>query len=114
MEFDPTPETNEDSIIKWQWGALFAALILFLPACLLSIKFFGTWKYGGVLSVCVQLFYIGMSSIINKISIGRVSGQKGYSKGTRAILMGTILLIIALVNMVTVLTPSLSKIIYPF
>jgi len=113
METINKPVTNEEIVIKRQWISFFAAFILFFLAGLISIKVFGVIKYS-VLGVCIPMLYLGTSSIKNRISIARLRGQKGYSRGTRAVIFGVIALVVSITYIVIVFTSSLSKIFLPF
>jgi hypothetical protein len=110
---DDAPKVDEKVIAKRQWTACIAAFILFSLACLISIKVFGVGKYS-VLGLCIPLLYIGSSSIKNRLSIVRVRGQKGYSTGTRAVIIGAIMIVFAIAYVIIVFTPSLSNRLLPF
>jgi len=105
--------TNEEVVIKRQWMAFIAAFVLFALASLISVKVFGVAKYG-VLGVCIPMLYLGASSIKNRVSIVRLRGQKGFSRDTRAVIFGVIMVVVAVVYIVIVFTPSLSDKLLPF
>jgi hypothetical protein len=107
------PEINEEIVVKRQWMAFIAAFVLFLVAGLISVKVFGVIKYS-VLGICLPILYLGASSIKNRISIARLRGQKGNSRGTRAVVFGAVMIVFAIAYTVVVFTPSLSDIFLPF
>ena len=83
MDTDNKPIINQEIVIKGQRIASIAAFVLFILADSISVKVFGVEKYG-VLGICIPMFYLGASSIKNRVSIVRLKGQKGYSRDTRA------------------------------
>ena len=113
MESDNITSEEEKIVIKYQWIAFVATFVLFFVAILISMRIFGTMKYG-MLTLSVPIFYIGLSSIKNRISVARLRGQKGYSRGTRAIIFGIVFLVGAVANIVIMLTPSLAERFIPF
>jgi hypothetical protein len=106
MDTNNKPVTNEEIVIKRQWMALIAAFVLFFLAGFISLKMTGVVKYG-VIGACIPMLYIGGSSIKNRISIARLRGQKGYSRDRRAVVLGSIMLIIAITYLVIVFIPFL-------
>ena len=113
METINKPVINEEIVIRRQWIAFVAMFVLFFLAGLISVKVFGVIKYS-VLGVCIPMLYLGTSSIKNRISIARLRGQKGYSRDTRAVVFGAIMLVMAIAYIVIVFTPFLSDIFLPF
>jgi hypothetical protein len=113
METINKPVINEEIVIRRQWIAFVALFVLFFLAGLISVKVFGVIKYS-VLGVCIPMLYLGTSSIKNRISIARLRGQKGYSRDTRAVVFGAIMLVMAIAYIVIVFTPFLSDIFLPF
>jgi hypothetical protein len=107
------PVTNEEIVIKRQCMAFTATFVLFALAGLISVKVFGAIKYS-VLGACIPMLYLGASSIKNRISIARLRGQKGYSRDTRAVIFGAIMLVVAIAYIVIVFTPALSSKLLPF
>jgi hypothetical protein len=113
METINKPVINEEIVIRRQWIAFIAMFVLFFLAVLISVKVFVVIKYI-VLGVCIPILYLGTSSIKNRISIARLRGQKGYSRDTRAVVFGAIMLVMAIAYIVIVFTPFLSDIFLPF
>lgn len=103
---DTKPVVHEEVVIKRQQIAVIAAFILFAIGSFISLRLFGVAKYG-VLGVCIPMLYLGVSSIKNRISLVRLRGQKTYSRDTRAIVFGVIMIAFAIVYMVMVFAPLL-------
>jgi hypothetical protein len=104
---------NEAVVIKRQWIAFVAAFVLFALASFISVRVFGVAKYS-ILGLCLPMAYLGISSIKNRVSIARLRGQKGYSRDTRAVIFGVIMLVLATAYVVIVFTPFLSSRFLPF
>jgi uncharacterized membrane protein len=83
----------ETRIIKWQYIMVFTAVLLLLLTWIISKQEFHTYKYA-VLITNIPILFISISSITNRVSIIRLKGQKGYQKGTQAVIYGIILIII--------------------
>ncbi|MFZ1039835.1 MAG: hypothetical protein WCA79_13765 [Anaerolineales bacterium] len=113
MDTDNKPIINEEIVIKGQRIASIAAFVLFILADSISVKVFGVEKYG-VLGICIPMFYLGASSIKNRVSIVRLKGQKGYSRDTRAVVFGIIMVVIALGYIFILFIPFLSERLLPF
>jgi hypothetical protein len=113
MQIDGGSETKEKTVTKKQYIVFAIGFVLFFPAALLSLKIFGTPRYGELVPV-VMMAYIGISSIINRISVLRIRGRHEPSKGKQALIFGFILLGVAVFIVLTIFVPSLSKIFFPF
>lgn len=114
IEANNIASVEEEFIIKRQWTAVIAAFVFLAVAILISVQVFGTVKYG-LLAPCIPMIYLGASSIKNRFSVLRAKGQKGkYSRGAYAIYMGVLILISVVIDIVVVLTPSLSGSFIPF
>src|SRR5215207_7407371 len=96
---------EERTIISWQYRALIIAILIFIVSVVvLRSVFHGTTKYAMVLTI-LPMFYIAFSSMKHRVSILRLRGQKGYSRGQRALLLGTILLIVEVATLIFFLSP---------
>src|SRR5215213_1719450 len=96
---DSKPAAHEETIIKRQWIAVIAAFVLFAIGGLLSQRMFGELKYG-ILGVCIPMLYLGISSIRNRVSIIRLRGKKEYSRDQRAVVLGSFMIILAILYIV--------------
>ncbi len=103
---------DEKNIVKWQYIVFFAAVLLFVPFSFLLMRMRQPLKYSA-LEPCLPLFYIGLSSIRNRVSIIRLRGQREYSRGTKAMVFGFIAFAIVIVNILIVFVPALSQKIFP-
>ena len=108
MEVNNLPKVNDEVVVKRQWIAFIAAFILFIFAGFISMKVFGVAKYS-VLGLCIPMLYLGASSIKNRLSIARLRGQEGYSKGTRAVVFGIIMIVVAIAYIIIMFTPFLAN-----
>jgi hypothetical protein len=95
---------QEEIVIKRQWIAVIAAFVLFAVGGFLSQRMFGDTRYG-VLGVCIPMLYLGISSIKNRVSIIRLRGKKEYSRDSRAVTLGTFMIILAILYVVFALFP---------
>jgi len=66
------------------------------------------------LAVMIPNLYLGASSIKNRVSIMRLRGQKGYSRDTRAVIFGIIIVVVALGYFFILFNPLLSEKLLPF
>ena len=96
---DSKPAAHEETIIKRQWIAVIAAFVLFAIGGFLSQRMFGELKYG-ILGVCIPMLYLGISSIRNRVSIIRLRGKKEYSRDQRAVVLGSFMIILAILYIV--------------
>ena len=113
MDSANKPAINEAVVIKRQWIAFVAAFVLFVLASFISVKVFGVAKYS-ILGLCAPMAYLGISSIKHRVSIARLRGQKGYSRDTRAVVFGIIMLVLATAYVAVVFIPFLSSRLLPF
>ena len=97
MEPDKKVVVNEKAILISQYIALFSAIALFLP-----LSFLITMKYSLLVSVVIES-YISISSIVQRVSIFRVKGQRTNLSGNQAVLFGFVMLIGAIITIVVVL-----------
>ena len=74
---------------------------------------FGVDRYS-ILAVMIPNLYLGASSIKNRVSIMRLRGQKGYSRDTRAVIFGIIIVVVALGYFFILFNPLLSEKLLPF
>lgn len=95
---------QEEAVIKRQWIAVVTAFVLFLAGVLFSEQLFGDIKYG-ILGVCLPMLYLGASSIINRISIIRLRGKKEYSRDQRAVVLGSFMILLAILYLVFAFVP---------
>ena len=58
-------------------------------------------KYGAIEIVLAQLF-IGISSIKNQVSIMKIKGQKEKSRGKRAVVVGYIAILAAIIGVIVI------------
>lgn len=109
MENNIRNEVDEKTIIKWQYGALIAAFIIFGPLAFVSrLMVHITIRYFALLAI-LPMFYIAISSMKNRVSIIRLRGQKEYPKGKQAFLYGAIFLIVEIATFIFFLTPLSDK-----
>ena len=94
MKIDNEPPTEEDLVIRWQLIASFSSLILFALGIVISALLNGDLKYA-ILGITIPTIYVGISSIKNRVSIITFRGERRfmYSRGTRAIVMGAIVIL---------------------
>ena len=108
MQNDVSTE-EEKSIINWQFKAFFTGVVIFILSGILSkVVFHITMRYGALLTI-LPMFYVAISSMKNRVSILRLKGQKGYSRGQRAFFIGIILLIVEIATFIFLLTPFSDK-----
>ena len=74
---------------------------------------FGAARYS-ILAVMIPYLYLGASSIKNRVSIMRLRGQNGYSRDTRAVIFGIIMVVVALGYFFILFNPLLSARLLPF
>jgi hypothetical protein len=108
MNANNLKKVSDEVVVKRQWIAFISCFILFLLASFISAKVFGVAKYS-VLGMCIPMWYIGASSIKNRLSIVRLKGQAGYSKGTRAVILGVIMIVVATAYIIIMFTPFISN-----
>jgi hypothetical protein len=89
-------DDNERDATQQQYIALVVGFILIIPALLLSQIVFDNMGYGGFI-FCLPIFFVGFSSIKNRVSIIRRKGQRGYCRGTDAIAQGKMFVILAII-----------------
>jgi hypothetical protein len=113
MDDSNKPTISEKVVVQRQWIAFSATFVLFALTSFLSIKVFGVPKYS-ILGMSAPMAYLGFSSIKNRFSIAKFRGQQGYSKGTRAVIFGVVMLVLALASVAIVFIPFLSDRFFPF
>jgi hypothetical protein len=107
MDTDNQPVPNEEMVIKRQWIAVVAGFILFFIGGPVSERMFGVTRYG-ILGVCLPMLYLGISSILNRVSIIRLRGNKAYSRGKRAVVLGVIFIVFAVLYVILAFGPFLA------
>ena len=114
MEANNTASVEEEIILKRQWASVIGGLVFLVIAGLISRQAFGTFKYG-LLGPCIPMIYLGVSCIKNRFSVLRPKGQRGkYSRGSSAVYVGAGILVSVAIDIVVLLTPSLSERFLPF
>jgi hypothetical protein len=114
MEVNNIASGEEEIIVKRQWASVIAGLVFLVIVGLISRLAFGTFKYG-LLGPCIPMLYLGVSSIKNRVSVLRLKGQRGkYSRDSSAIYVGVGILVSVAIDIVVLLTPSLSERFLPF
>lgn len=97
-------DIDERTIIKRQYAAFFIALIMFIPSLLFFGTIFHNAKYGMIVPLVIMI-YIGVSSVINRISIIRPKGRINHSTGKQAVIYGVITLAGLIANIIFLFTP---------
>jgi hypothetical protein len=101
-----TPTDQEIEILKIQRRVFIFLLILSLPILLLSQHIFYTIKYGFTLIV-ISAMFIGVSSIINRVSILKPKWQQDYPRGKQAVIIGSLFIISEIIAIIILLSPIL-------
>ena len=94
-------------------GSIYRYFCYFFPAVFISLNVFGAARYS-ILAVMIPYLYLGASSIKNRVSIMRLRGQNGYSRDTRAVIFGIIMVVVALGYFFILFNPLLSARLLPF
>src|SRR3990170_3402507 len=98
-------DEQEKKILAWQIGAFITAFVLFIPVSLITLYLFnGSIKYIFI-PVSIPLLYIGVSSIKNQLSIIRMRGQKGPSRGRKAIVFGILIIVLLPIELLFIFVP---------
>ncbi len=103
---------REKSVLEWQRRVVFATTLLFIPLLYLSHLMFRSLRYG-LLMVCAAGFYIAVSSIKNRVTLftrwrGVFGLEQRLSEGSRAVMLGVLLIVLEMAWLIFILTPSLS------
>jgi hypothetical protein len=104
MDIDDKPVPHEERVIKQQWIAVIVGFILFFMGGWISERWFGVIRYG-IIGVCIPMLYLGISSIRNRVSIVRLRGNKEYSRGKRAVMLGTIFIVFGIGYIILAFVP---------
>ena len=103
----PLTPKEETVVLQWQYGALATVFILSIPMTILVVNLFnGSIKYIFVI-FSIPLLFIGISSIIHQVSILRPRGQKDPSRGTRAVILGALMIVGGIFQLSLVFIPAL-------
>lgn len=103
---------RERYVLEWQRGVVFATMLLFIPLLYLSHLMFRSLRYG-LLMVCAAGFYIAVSSIRNRVTLftrwrGVFGLEQRLSVGSRAVMVGVLLIVFDIAWLIFIFTPSLS------
>jgi hypothetical protein len=105
MEIKPGDEKKH--IVIFQYAALLAAILLFVPLSLLSLYLANSIQWGFLMILPLHLF-IGISSVRNQVSILKPRGRGGCSRGNQAVIYGNIMIAGTLITAVILLVlPSI-------
>lgn len=101
----------EKEILRNQYIAVVIMFVLFFASALVSILVFGN-DMVKIMRVVIPvanlpLLFIGLSSLKNKVSILRPRGKRTYSTGKQAVIVGSLALVVFLLNIVIVFSPIL-------
>jgi hypothetical protein len=104
------PSSEEDKILRWQYGAAALSFILFFPSGILSYSIFNGSIKGVFLPITIMQLFIGFSSIKNEVSILRPRGQREPARGKSAVVIGIMMIAALFIVLVVafVLLPSTS------
>jgi hypothetical protein len=104
------PQTAEQKkILKSQYIAMATAFVLFFVTAIFSILLFES-DFIKVIRMAITVGYspvlfIGVSSIINEVSILRLKGERQYPTGKRAVTMGVLLIASFVLEVVIAFSP---------
>ena len=105
---------KEKRVLAWQYGVFFAMFILFVPITWLVLNTFnGSIRYV-LLPLSIPVFYIGISSIKNRISILRLKGRKEPARGKQAVIFGFLLIGSGILQLLFVFIPPLLSMLFNF
>lgn len=105
---------KEKRVLAWQYGVFFAMFVLFVPITLFVINTFnGSFRYA-LLPLSIPIFYIGVSSIKNRVSILRLKGRKEPARGKQAVIFGFLLIGGGILQLLFVFIPPLLNIFFNF
>jgi hypothetical protein len=101
------PKDDEKRIIIFQYAALLAAMLLFIPLSLLFLYLANSFKWGLLMILPLHLF-IGISSVKNQVSILKPRGRGDYSRGNQAVTFGKLMIAGTIITAVILLAlPSM-------
>ena len=101
------PGDDEKRIVVFQYAALLAAILLFIPLSLLSLYLAKSIQWGLLMILPLHLF-IGISSVRNQVSILTPRGRGGCSRGNQAVIFGKIMIAGTIITAVILLVlPSM-------
>jgi len=110
---DPASQVDVAAVVRWQYIAFVAEFVLFFPAIYVSTYILHSESYIGVVPAAMMIA-IGISSIVNRISILRPRGySKGYTTGKTAVLFGGLELIVGIGLLLSSFLPILQQAIRP-
>ena len=105
---------KEKAVLAWQYRIFFAMFILFVPITLLIVNAFnGSMRYA-FLPLSIPSFYIGISSIKNRVSIVRLRGRKEPARGRQAMFFGYLLIGAGIIQLLFVFVPPLLNPLFKF
>jgi len=105
---------KEKRVLAWQYGVFFAMFILFVPITLFVLNTFnGSIRYA-LLPLSIPIFYIGISSIKNRVSILRLKGRKEPARGKQAVIFGFLLTGSGIIQLLFVFIPPLLNMLFNF
>lgn len=104
-DMDRKLAAHEEVVIKRQQIAVIVGLVFLAIGGFLSAQLFGSAKYG-ILGVCIPMLYLGASSIKNRISLFRPRGRNAYSRDTRALVFGVVMIVLAIIYAVVIFLPG--------
>ena len=113
------PQTIEQKkIIKSQYIAMAMAFVLFFVTAIFSILLF-EGNFVKVIRMAITVgfspaLFIGVSSILNEVSILRLKGERQYPTGKRAVTMGILLIVSFVLEVVIVFSPLLELLMKDF
>lgn len=117
MDIDNNSEEaiqKEKKVLAWQYGVFFAMFILFVPITLFVVNTFnGSFRYI-FLPLSIPVFYIGISSIKNRVSIVRIKGRKEPARGKQAVIFGFLAIGGGILQLLFVFIPPLLNIFFNF
>lgn len=105
------PKSAEKEILRNQYIAVAAMLILFFASVVVAALVFGNDMVKMIRAVIpfadLPLLFIGISSIQNKVSILRPRGKRSHSTGKQAVKVGVLAIIAFVLNLLLVFSPIL-------
>lgn len=102
------PSSEEEKILRWQYGAFALCFILFIPSVFVSYYFFNGSIKGIFVPITIMQLFIGISSLKNQVSILRPRGQREPARGKSAVVIGIMMIVALFIESVVVfvLLPS--------
>lgn len=105
---------KEKKVLAWQYGVFFAMFILFVPITLFVLNTFNGSIRFALLPLSIPVFYIGISSIRNRVSILRLKGRKDPARGKQAVVIGFLLIGTGILQLLFVFIPPLLNTFFNF